>query len=218
MPQLRYLLLLLIISLTACDPSYEVKEETDDLGFRKEYQIDPNTGLKNGYLREYDPQGNLSVEENYLEGELNGPRRVYAENGQVLAEENLKMGEYAGSYKSYDDAGNLTMKGQYAKGAMNGLWYSYYPDGTVKTEFTYVNNEQDGPVRQWYPDGTPELSGFYAPGGDFTGDLIRYDEAGQLERVLSCDPNMGCRTYWTPDSTAQVPVELVDMVRPELDR
>lgn len=212
---MRYLLFLFIICLTACDPGFEVREETDELGFRREYQVDPLTDVKNGYLREYDPKGNLSVEENYLKGELNGIRKVYAENGQVLAEENYAMGQYAGEHRSYDENGNLQMVGEYSNGAMNGLWYAYYPDGGVKTEFTFVNNNQDGPVRQWYPDGKPELSGYYAPSGDFTGDLIRYDSSGSLERILSCDPKMGCRTYWTPDSTAQMPVEEVDMTRPQ---
>lgn len=214
MSQLRSLLFLFIICLTACSPSQEVKEETDELGFRKTFQVDPETGIKNGFLREYDPQGNLTVEENYLDGKLNGPRKVFAENGQVLAEENYVMGEYEGLHRSFDDSGNLSMQGYYSDGAMNGKWLVYYPDGSVKTEISFHNNDTDGPVRQWYPDGTPELSGFYAPGGDFTGDLIRYDASGDLERVLDCDPNRGCRTYWTPDSTTQMPVPEVEMTRP----
>lgn len=214
MPQFRYLFFPFIICLTACNPALEVREETDEIGFRKEYQVDPETGLKNGYLREYDPQGVLSVEENYREGELDGERKVFAENGQVLAEEHYAMGAYEGLYRSFDEAGNLSMTGYYSEGAANGKWLSYYPDGSIKAELTFLNNDTDGPVRQWYPDGTPELSGFYAPGVDFTGSLIRYDSLGQLERVLDCDPNRGCRTYWTPDSTGQMPVPEVDMTRP----
>lgn len=192
-----------------------MKEESDDLGFRKEFTVDPATGLKEGVLREYDPQGNLVVEERYLAGKLDGVRKVYGENGKVLAEESYVRGEYEGLYRSFDPAGNLTMQGYYTDGAMNGKWLSYHPNGSVKMEFTFINNESDGPVRQWYPDGTPELSGFYAPGGDFTGDLIRYDSVGQLERILRCHPDRGCRTYWTPDSTAVMPLEEVDMTIPE---
>ena len=214
MPRFSSLLLLFIICLTACKPGHEVREETDEIGFRKKFQVDPETGLKNGYLREYDPQGNLTVEENYREGALNGQRRVFAENGQVIAEENYVMGEYEGLHRSFDEAGNLSMEGYYSEGAMNGKWLTYFPSGSIKAELTFLNNDTDGPVRQWYPDGTPELSGFYAPGVDFTGSLIRYDSLGQLERVLDCHPSRGCRTYWTPDSTAQMPVPEVDMTRP----
>ncbi|MEM6770583.1 MAG: hypothetical protein AAF597_08380, partial [Bacteroidota bacterium] len=215
MPRLRYLSLAFIICLTACGPKLEVKEETDELGFRKEYQVDPETGLKNGFLREYDAEGRLYLEENYTNDTLNGPRKVYADNGQVIADENIEMGEYVGEHRSYTENGVLAMRGEYANGAMNGLWYTYHPSGAIKAEITFLNNETNGPIRQWYPDGTPELSGFYANSGDFTGDLIRYDSTGGLERVLNCHVDMGCKTYWTPDSSAQLPVAEVDMRLPE---
>lgn len=210
------LLLCLSFCLTACGPSLEVKEETDELGLRKEYEVD-EAGVKQGYLREYDSAGNLLLEERYTNDTLNGPRTVYDGAGTILAEENIVMGAYTGEHKSYDQAGNLEMTGVYSDGKMNGVWYIFYPDGGVKSELTFSANDQDGPVRQWRPDGKPEFSGtFSADGEDYTGDFFRYDEAGNLARILDCDPARGCMTYWTRDSTGGIPVQPVDMSRPTL--
>lgn len=208
------LLLCLSICLTACGPNLEVREETDDLGYRKAYQVDAE-GKKQGFLREYDAEGHLLVEENYTDDELNGIRKVYGGEGLVIAEENIVMGQYTGEHRTYNEDGSLAMRGVYTDGAMNGLWYSFHSNGSVKAEMTFKDNTQEGPIRQWYPDGKPELSGNYADGEDFKGPLIRYDASGKIERILDCDPNRGCRTFWTPDSTAVMPIEAVDMTQPE---
>lgn len=197
--------------LTACGP--EVQEETDDLGFRKEFEVD-EAGVKQGFLREYDTEGNLILEEHYTDGALNGPRKVYSASGQILEDENIVMGKYTGESRSYNDDGTLAMRGIYTDGAMNGIWYSFHPNGSVKAEMTFENNYQEGPVRQWYPHGKPELSGNFTNSLDFDGPLIRYDSTGALERVLNCKTKRGCRTFWTPDSTAAMPVVQTPMEQP----
>ena len=208
-------LLSLSVLLTACGNGLEVKDETDALGFRKEYEVDPETGLKEGFLREYYPTGELSVEEAYTNDQLNGTRKVFSENGQVLVLENIVMDEYDGEHITYDEDGNLVMKGSYIDGAMNKAWFTYYPDGGVKAAMTFVDNEENGPVRMWYENGQPMLSGEFEGGDEFSGVLHRYTEDGELERILNCAPGAGCRTFWTVDSMA-APVGGVDMTRPVL--
>lgn len=204
--------LLLPLLLTAC--GLEVRKETDDLGFRKEFEVD-ETGVKQGYLREYDAEGHLILEETYTDDVLDGPRKVYSASGQILEEENIVMGKYTGESRSYNDDGTLAMRGVYSDGAMNGIWYSFHPNGSVRAEMTFANNYQEGPVRQWYPDGKPELSGNFTNSLDFDGPLIRYDSTGALERVLECKTRRGCRTFWTPDSTAVMPVVETPMDQPK---
>lgn len=206
--------LLLVFLFAACGSPLEVRETTDEIGFRQEFEVDAD-GVKQGFLREYDPEGHLLVEERYTDGELNGPRKVFHASGQVLAEENIVRGRYTGEHRSYRDDGSLDMRGVYTNGAMNGIWYTFHPNGSVKAELTFRDNLQHGPLRQWYPDGKPELSGYYADGDDYEGPLIRYDSTGSLERVLNCKVKAGCRTFWTPDSTANMPVAEVDMTRPD---
>ena len=213
MPRLLLPLLALILSLTACGPSLEVREETDDLGFRKEFEVD-EAGVRQGYLKEYDNDGNLVLEENYTDGELNGIRKVFSSAGVLITRDSIVMGDYTGESRTYRDDGSLEMRGVYSNNAMNGLWYSFHPNGSVKAEMSFADNQRLGPTRQWYPNGQPELSGTWGPADTFFGPLIRYDSTGTLERVLNCDERGICITYWTPDSTGVMPVVETDMTLP----
>lgn len=208
-------LLLLSVSLIffACGRGLEQQEETDALGYRNVYQIDPETGEKQGLAQEFSPDGKLVNEEYYVNGKLEGKRRIFAPNGQVLVEENYVDDRFEGEYINYDSLGNLTLKGKYIDGAMNKAWFQYYPDGGVMEAVTFVENETVGPFREWYQNGKPKASGTYAPESKEDGLLHLYLETGGLERVMQCSLAL-CQTIWTPDSTAQAPAG-VDMTRPE---
>lgn len=208
-----YLILLLSLILASCGDNLEQREETDALGFRKVFFVDPETGEKEGVFQEFGPNGKLTYEEFYQGGKLEGKRQVFAENGQVIVEENYVDDRFEGAYLNYDSLGNLTMKGQYINGAMNKAWFQYYPDGGVKESVTFVENATVGPFREWYENGKPKASGVYAPASKEDGTLHLYLETGGLERVMQCSIGV-CTTIWTPDSTAQAPAG-VDMTRPE---
>ncbi|TXF91365.1 toxin-antitoxin system YwqK family antitoxin [Neolewinella aurantiaca] len=205
---------LLALFFYACGDGLEQKEETDALGFRVEYKVDPETGLKEGALRRYDPQGNLAIEENYLEGKLEGKRKVFTPEGKVIVEENYKADEFDGDYITYDSTGVISGKGQYIDGAMNRAWYRFYPNGKVQEVVTFVDNAENGPFREWYQNGQPKASGAYLNGDKEHGKLHLYTEAGQLERVMNCEVGV-CNTIWSPDSTFVAP-EGVDMTMPEV--
>lgn len=213
MRRLLPILTLSILFLYACGDGLETKEETDALGYRTEYKVDPETKLKEGPLRQYDPQGRIAVEENYLNGKLEGIRRIYNPEGKVIVEENYKADNFEGNYISYDSNGGISEKGQYIDGAMNKAWYLFYPNGKVKEVVTFVDNEENGPFREWYENGRPKASGEYLNGDKEHGKLYLYTEAGELERAMNC--NLGeCYTFWTPDSTGVAP-KGVDMTMPQ---
>jgi len=197
---------------TACGDGLEAVEEMDALGYRTEYRMDPETGLKQGPLRQYLPSGQLYTEENYVDDVLDGPRIIYHENGQIDVSENYAMGEFAGEYLTYDSLGNVLLSGQYIAGAMNKAWFSYYPNGVVKRVATFVDNAENGPFREWYENGQPKMSGTFKDGDNIFGTLHRYDSTGHLERILDCSPR--CHTFWTPDSTSTPPAG-ADMTMPK---
>ncbi|MEO0732191.1 MAG: hypothetical protein AAFZ52_05115 [Bacteroidota bacterium] len=203
----------LSVLLTGCGDGLEPIEETDALGFRNEFRIDPETGLKQGGLRQYDPQGRLLSEEFYVNGQLHGPRTIYHSNGQEDVTENYDMGEFAGDYRHYDSLGTLRLEGQYIDGAMNKAWTNYYANGRIRSAVTFVDNAENGPFREWYDNGSPRMSGNYLDGDNIEGILHRYDSVtGELNRILECDFGR-CHTVWTPDST-QAPSPGVDMTPP----
>ena len=205
---MRYCLLFvlptLLLFVFACGDGLEQREETDALGFRTVYQIDPATGQREGMMRMYDPQGNLASEEHYAAGKLEGKRRIYAPGGVVIVEENYKADAFDGPFATFDSTGTPASRGQYVDGKMAKAWFYYYPNGQVKEVVTFADNAENGPFREWYADGTPRASGSYANGDNEQGILHLYAENGQLERVMDCNAGV-CATFWTPDSTAAAP-------------
>ncbi len=207
-----FLLTLCSLFLYACGDGLEPKEEVDDEGYRVEYQQDPETGLKQGAAREYAPDGKLTIEENYLDGELQGNRLLYAPNGQIVVKENYEKGKFQGEYLNYDLEGNLTIRGQYVEGAMADEWTSYYADGSIREVVTFADNAENGPFKEWYANGKPKASGAYLRGDNEHGTLHLFAESGGLERVMECDQGI-CSTVWTTDSTTAAPAA-PDMTQP----
>ncbi|MEL7162784.1 MAG: hypothetical protein AAFN92_18645 [Bacteroidota bacterium] len=205
--------LLLSLLLTACGDGLEAVEETDALGFRNEFKIDPETGLKQGEYRQYDPQGRLLSTEFYLDDQLQGERTIYHPNGQPDVIEHYERNEFVGTYQHYDSLGTLRLEGSYLEGAMNKAWTRYYANGSIRSSVTFVDNEENGPFREWYDNGNPRMSGNHLDGDNIHGTLHRYDSiSGTLNRVLACEYGR-CRTTWTPDST-HTPPPGADMTRP----
>ncbi|MBB4079913.1 antitoxin component YwqK of YwqJK toxin-antitoxin module [Lewinella aquimaris] len=206
------LTLLLIGTLCTCGPAHEIEEETDALGFRSEYQVDPETGLRQGFGRRYDPAGNLIAEENYVDSKLDGTRTAYYPDGKPELVENYKMGQFEGEYVTYDSTGNLRMRGSYVDGAMAKVWTRYYPDGGVREVVTFADNRENGPFREWHENGNPSAAGAYLNGKE-EGTLFVFDTTGVLEAVRECQQG-ACSTQWRREDGGTPPATAPNMTRP----
>ena len=193
--------------LFACGDGLEDRSETSEIGMRQDYRVDPATGFRQGISREYDSEGRLVGEENYVDDVLQGKRKLYhGPSGKVIVEETYADGEFQGEYLTYDTLGRPTATGQYLEGQMAGEWTFYYANGQVKERVTFAENNENGPFREWYEDGTRKAAGTYKDGDKENGILHLYAEDGTLERVMNCEMAV-CRTQWTPDSTFAAPAE-----------
>ena len=72
---------------------------------------------KNGKYEEYDYNGTLIIEGEYLNGKKNG------------------------KYKCYNEERNLILKAEYLNGKLNGRYKEYYENGKLRMEFEYVNGK-----------------------------------------------------------------------------
>src|SRR5690606_12895939 len=70
-------------------------------------------GVKNGPVKEYNPNGSIQLEATYLDNNFDGEYIQYYENGQVMT------------------------KGQYEAAVKHGLWIYYAPDGQIKAQELY---------------------------------------------------------------------------------
>ena len=194
---------LALTALTSCS-NLETQEETDALGFRSVWTVDPETGQRQGTRKEYRPDGSLNIEENYVDDQLDGRRTIYFEDGKPNIVENYTNGAFEGDYTVYFQDGKVEQFGRFTNGARNKAWTYYYPDGKIKEVVTFENNVETGPFREWYPDGKPKASGNYREGDKEDGTLHLYAETGELERVMNCDLGR-CNSIWTPDSAGVAP-------------
>ena len=55
-----------LVAFVAACSNLEQREETDDMGYRSVYSVDPETGLKQGAYREYNAEGGGSSWERKL--------------------------------------------------------------------------------------------------------------------------------------------------------
>ena len=200
------------VSWLSCGPGLESREETDEGGYRTEYQVLPETGEREGRARNYAPDGRLLSEEQYRAGNLEGERRAFYPDGSVEIVENYRNGTFHGEYLTYDSTGHLKVRGTYTDGVMTGTWLRYWPNGRVKEAVAVADNAENGPFREWYESGTPSAAGTYASGKE-SGTLWQWDEQANLIAIRDCGAE-GCPARWKRESGANPPVPPPDMTRP----
>ena len=204
--------LLLLGPAFSCGPALETREETDQAGYRTEYQVSPETGEREGFARRYDPAGNLISEEAYTAGKLEGKRTAYYPDGSVELVENYRGGLFHGEYITYDSLGNLRSLGQYTDGVMSDIWLRYWPNGRLREEVTVADNTENGPFREWYENGEPRAAGTYENGKE-EGPLWQFDESGQLIAYRNCEAGV-CLAAWKAEEGGEAPAAPPDMTRP----
>ncbi len=145
-----------------------------------------NHGLKNGYFKEYDQDGNLVSVSKFVDGEKevqaeeltkldvrtdyypNGTPKVigtYDKNGipEGVRREYSENGKVEKAYIFRH--GKIIAEGIFTDaGEKEGLWKEYYPDGKLKATGAYNKDEHNGLWKFYYPSGRLEQVGKYKNG------------------------------------------------------
>jgi len=160
-------------------------------------------GLKHGYFKEYDLDGNLLSATKYIDGEKYEKaeelqqldvRTDYYPNGKVkVVGTYTKDGVPEGVRREYNENGEVEKSFifKYGKiigegiftdgGQKQGLWKEYYDEGNLKSEGNYVDNLKDGYWKFYYKNGNIEERGKYIM-GDPDSTWFWYYNEGQLLR------------------------------------
>lgn len=145
------------------------------------------SGLKQGFWKEYYPDGtpksegeyrdskrfgewkffhrNGQMEQTgkYLAGEKpHGKWTWYYESGKILREENYRRGLRDGDMIEYSDSNTVITKGEYMDGEKEGIWI--YEMGTHKEEGKFVAGRREGEWKYHYTDGTLYFEGEFVDG------------------------------------------------------
>jgi len=140
-------------------------------------------GLKNGYFKEYDDEGNLISAVKYVDGEKQEQaeelqkldvRTDYYPNGipKVIGTYD-KNGIPEGVRREYDKKGKVEKAYIFRHGKViaegiftdagekEGLWKEYFPDGQLKATGLYNKDLHEGLWKFYYPTGQIEQIGKY---------------------------------------------------------
>ncbi len=143
-------------------------------------------GLKNGYWKYYQANGNLKRVEKWVMGvlqenaqetaKIDVKRTINPQTGKLAFKGAYRNGKPDGVHRNYDDEGNVESAKIYDYGVLlfegilddqgrrQGKWKEYYPTGELKSEGEYKENLK---VKKWvyyYIDGQIEQTGNYLRG------------------------------------------------------
>jgi antitoxin component YwqK of YwqJK toxin-antitoxin module len=162
-------------------------------------------GLKNGYFKEYDRNGNLISVVKYVNGEKEEKteeltqldiKTDYWPNGKPKIVATYKNGVPEGVRREYNENGEVEKSYIFKNGKIiaegiltdggkrEGLWKEYYLDGSLKSEGNYKNDKKTGKWKYYYPNGQLEETGEYENGKP-VGKWLWYYPSGKLLREMS---------------------------------
>lgn len=170
-----------------------VKDEAGHIS--EKYQVNENEE-KNGTYESYI-DGVLVEKSLYKNGKLNGKRTLFHKNGQIEIDENYIDDQLTGTYKSYYEDGTLSQEANYIDGKMEGVLKTYFNSGTLKEEVMMVDNNENGPFKEFHENGKLSWEGTYLNGDNEFGLIQEYNDQGALIKKMMCDSMARCTTIWT---------------------
>lgn len=187
----------LLLSFIACkEQQLRIEERNQEGQLVRSFSIDKDS-LKQGDFMSYYSDGKSIYEHSqYVNDRLHGIRTLYYDNGNKEIVESYTNGVLNDSLLVYYADGQLKLIQKYTHGVLEGQAFKYYPDGTLQEEIWFSENLENGPFKEYYPNGNIKWTGHYKDGDNERGELLFYNENGQLAKKLFCDSLSICRTIW----------------------
>jgi antitoxin component YwqK of YwqJK toxin-antitoxin module len=181
-------------------------------GLWKEFYEDGTTkmagtyrdGIKDGYFKFYDVNGNLTHIQKYRNGIIEDEpaelakleiRTDYYEDGSIKLVGSYKDGMAEGTRREYDRSGKITDSYLMHRGIIvghgiideagkkQGDWEIFYDNGRLRGKGKYIDNRLVGIWTYYFENGKIEQTGSFDDKGEYTGDWKWYYEDGSLRIV-----------------------------------
>lgn len=177
-----------ILFILICQTALAQSANSDTLN-----QVDPATGLKQGYwivmntikkLPEYP--ADAKVEEGIFENSRKtGIWKMFYPNGKIKSEITYVANRPKGYAKMYYENGNLQEEGIWENGRWTGSYKSYHDNGQTFYDFNYTQfGKRSGEQTYYYENGQVMMKGTMQDGKE-TGVWEEYYENGDLRAKKS---------------------------------
>lgn len=134
-------------------------------------------GLLQGRGREYDQEGLMTYEGNFVDGQRSGTGSLY-EGGVLVYEGDFAAGAATGMGTAYD-GGSKCYEGAFLDGVYEGEGTQYRSDGSVSYKGSFSAGVFEGQGTAYYPDGTRAYVGAFS-GGAYEGEGTQYTPDGRI--------------------------------------
>ena len=229
-----------------------------DQDHRKISEWEYAQGLRHGASTLNYPAGGVMQEIVFHEGLIDGYLRQYDANAKLVVDETYQQGRKVALKVAYDNAGNKKSEGIYlhaqlvldsvddwwnakpaayttvGKDVKHGRWTAWYPNGQMRVEGTYEQDLAEGQFTWWYCNGQQAAIGNYRKGlehgawvwwhengqkavngqytdGEMSGDWSHWKEDGQLcekSDFSTLDPQLVAdQSEKTPEAVAPAVVQ-----------
>lgn len=121
-----------------------------------------DAGEKEGFWKEYFPDGKLKAAGNYDKDQKTGLWKYYFNSGQIEQVGTFKNGEPDSTWKWYFSNGKIEREEQFLDGLADGLMTEYDPGGHVVTQGDYIEGKKEG--KWFYEAGDNRDEGEYIEG------------------------------------------------------
>lgn len=119
-------------------------------------EIPVQSGIINGLARGWHDNGQLEVEEFFVDGKSDGVRKRWYANGKKRSEATIVKGELHGPYTEWHDNGQLSIRMTMDHGQPNGICEAWYREGGEKSR---VEQEHGKIVKQeFFPNKASEVA------------------------------------------------------------
>ena len=118
-----------------------------------EIVVGQEASVKDGYVKFYYANGNVSSEGNMKNGKPDGYWKSYYESGTLKSEGNRENFKLAGPWKFYNEQAALVNEFNYKDGKKDGLQKNFYDTGVIKSEETDSMDVLHGMSRFYNEEG-----------------------------------------------------------------
>jgi len=144
-------------------------------------EYETSDGQINGYWKQYDSLGQLLEEAYYEEGKLDGHFISYFSNQNKKEEYWFSKGLLHGTYAKYHKNGKASETGNYISDTLNGEISTFDSLGNLITIQTACMGTLCGTYMEYYPNGQLYSSATYGANGTFNGPIKIYFQNGKLQ-------------------------------------
>jgi antitoxin component YwqK of YwqJK toxin-antitoxin module len=146
----------------------------------RESRCETPSGVAQGPIFGFYTDGTLRFYGTSRRGKSHGPWTHWNPDGSLSVEANYADGELVGAFRRFDAHGVLQSEGHHdPQGRMHGPWVRYWPNGRVRARWTMEHGQQHGPVATFYENGEKKSEGQRA-NAQPDGDWSWYDEDGNV--------------------------------------